>query len=167
MPKRSFIPSICNRPGRSWLKYPTGTSIRAPISTAQCSRQRPRRSAHISQRRRPTRSTALPPPTRHSRGHQIPIARRTPTRPPIAVSSLGGFRNAGPPEYLAPSSWGRHPKTFTRSDIARPAAAGDNTPFRAATGPWKGGGQKSIATDWKPAYRNPGSGRDAPPRKHA
>jgi hypothetical protein len=34
----------------------------------------------------------------------------------LAVSSLGGFRTPAPVR-VAPPSWGRHPKTFTTTDI--------------------------------------------------
>src|SRR5216684_4868758 len=45
---------------------------------------------------------------------QIPLA--TIIRSPIAVSSLGGLRTPAP-VCAAPPSWGRHPQTFTNSEV--------------------------------------------------
>src|SRR6266508_4480947 len=43
--------------------------------------------------------------------------------PLIAVSSFGGFRTPAP-GAVAPSSWSRHPKTFTEAVIHRPVIRG-------------------------------------------
>jgi hypothetical protein len=45
--------------------------------------------------------------------YQNKAAPRRPTQS-LAVSSLGGFPTPAP-EYVAPTSWGRHPKTFTKA----------------------------------------------------
>ena len=59
------------------------------------------------------------PITHLIRGTQIPIApRRTTSRTPPAVSSLGGLRTPAPVP-AAPPSWGRHPKTFTKAEAPR------------------------------------------------
>lgn len=54
----------------------------------------------------PTSSAAL----------KSPIAHAAPPTCPPAVSSLGGLRTPAPVR-AAPPSWGRHPQTFTKSEV--------------------------------------------------
>src|SRR5260370_41880825 len=55
-------------------------------------------------------------------------ARRTSHVPLPAISSFGGLRTPAP-EYAAPSSWGRHPKTFTLTDSCAAANSISNRQF--------------------------------------
>jgi hypothetical protein len=95
------------------LNWPRWRSQRHRIHARSCAPIIARRSSHAARVRltcprqplKPSQSTlllALDPA-------QIPIAPEPPTRPPIAVSSLGGFPHAGP----RCMSHHRHPKTFT------------------------------------------------------
>src|ERR1700683_709554 len=52
----------------------------------------------------------------HLPSGEIPIASDARPCTPPAVSSLGGLRTP-PPVSAAPPSWGRHPKTFTFSEV--------------------------------------------------
>jgi hypothetical protein len=53
---------------------------------------------------------------------------------PPAVSSLGGLRTPAP-VCAAPPSWGRHPKTFTKSDLCVDGDLGLTTRSEAALEP--------------------------------
>jgi hypothetical protein len=117
---RVTIPQMCSsrslaldRPRQSALRYPAVLSNRA--STYIVRRQPAPIYAPL---RSHTTSAIVPPTISHSaRGTQIPITHAAPpTYPFPRFSSLGGLRTPAPLP-AAPSSRGRHPKTFTETEV--------------------------------------------------
>lgn len=84
-----------------------------PIKTNQHAVQAHERKIEHPASPLPNTSTALPCA---SRRRIIPIARSRSSVPPIAVSSLGGFRTPAA-EHPRCFSSGRHPKPFTKAVI--------------------------------------------------
>jgi hypothetical protein len=123
---RVTIPQIClsrslvlDQPRQSALRYPALVSNRPTIRSVP---RHPPLIHHWLQRR-PTSWIGPKPITQFTRDTQIPIAHAALSSCPPAVSSLGGLRTPAPVR-AAPPSWGQHPKTFTRADMAlvRPSA---------------------------------------------
>ena len=111
---RSLCSPLLDRPWHSASTYPTIASNRATAHNARGNPPILHRSVH----RPPISRFTSPAICRRTQRVQIPIGRAAPPHVPIpAVSSLGGFPTTAPCARLAPS-WGRHPKTFTITDIA-------------------------------------------------
>src|SRR5262245_45766491 len=124
MHQRSFPSSILDRLRRHLLKYPTSTSIRASIVVVRPTRARPARpepTAHPWQRRQPSPSIELPILTPLVRPGSMPIAHAAPPHLPSSRFPPLEVFVRRPPVCATPSARGRHPKTFTLSDIASTA----------------------------------------------
>ena len=102
-----------HRPRQSALRYPAVVANRSPIHSVQ----RGPSLIHEPLPLRPTRSIGSTPITHLIRGTQIPIAHAAPPSCPSRGFLPWRFADAGP-VCAAPPSWGRHPKTFTNSEVS-------------------------------------------------
>ena len=115
---RSLASPVVGRNRQNLLKHPTNrprptTTHSIRPKNSEC--REPKQRISLSSRRTP----ALP---RINRGTQIPIAQPHRFRPPTAVSSLGGFRTPAAAASATPVR-GRHPKTFTTTEVGSRSSA--------------------------------------------
>ena len=120
---RPTIPQICSsrslaldRRRQSALRYPAVVSNRA--NTYRVRRQSP--PIHPPLRSRTTSAIAPLTISQSARGTQIPIAHAAPPTYPFPRFPPLEVCGRRPPLCAAPPSWGRHPKTFTISEVSEP-----------------------------------------------